>query len=41
MKIWLSNDGKNSGGKRFYARVEEVMVDKNGNPLISNEYSVE
>ena len=33
MKIWLSSDGKNSGGKRYYARVEEVMVDKNGKPV--------
>ena len=33
MKIWLSNDGKSSGGKRFFARVEEVMVDKNGKPV--------
>lgn len=33
MKIWLSNDGKSSGGKRYFARVEEVMVDKNGKPV--------
>ena len=33
MKIWLSNDGKSSGGKRFYARVEEIMIDKNGKPV--------
>ena len=30
MKIWLDSDGKSLGGKRFFALVEEEMVDREG-----------
>lgn len=30
MKIWLDSDGKSLGGKRFFALVEEEMIDKDG-----------
>ncbi len=33
MKFWFGSDGKSTGGKRFFARVEEVMVDKDGKPV--------
>ena len=33
MKIWLNSDAKSSGGRRFFARVEEIMVDKDGKPV--------
>ncbi|MBR3863716.1 MAG: hypothetical protein IKJ19_01195 [Clostridia bacterium] len=33
MKFWFGSDGKSAGGKRFFARVEEVMVDKDGKPV--------
>ena len=33
MRFWLNSDGKSAGGRRFFARVEEVMVDKDGKPV--------
>ena len=30
MKFWLNSDGKVSGGRKFFALVEEQMIDKNG-----------
>ena len=30
MKFWLNSDGKASGGRKFFALVEEQMIDKNG-----------
>ena len=33
MKLWLNDNAKSSGGKRFFARVEEIMVDKDGKPV--------
>ncbi len=33
MKFWFDSDGKSTGGKKFFARMQEVMVDKNGKPV--------
>ena len=31
MKLWLDSDGKSLGGKRYFALVEEEMIDRDGN----------
>lgn len=33
MKIWFDSEGTSFGGKRYYAVVEEIMVDKDGKPV--------
>lgn len=33
MKIWFDSEGTSVGGKRYYAVVEELMVDKDGKPV--------
>lgn len=33
MKIWFDNEGTSVGGRRYYAVIEEIMIDKDGSPV--------
>lgn len=35
MKIWFDNEGTAFGGKKYFAVIEEFLVDKDGNPVIT------
>ena len=41
MKIWFDSEGKSAGKKRYFAVVEEIMVDKDGKPVGYPASSVE
>lgn len=39
MKIWMSDEARARGGRKYFAVVEEVMVDKTGKPVYSQAKS--
>lgn len=39
MKIWFDNEGTAFGGKKYFAVIEEFLVDKDGTPVITAQES--